>query len=234
MYRLHPSWVAARELLRRGRIGGSWRPELVLLLQRRPGQHPQHRRGRRRRADTTSAATASTCRACSSRRADPRAAIDRARPGRGHRHRPAPSSSSRTGSRPSPARRARGRSARRRLRHDGADLDRDPVQHPARSADPVFVTAGGDPPVNPDTETLTFEGRSLHREAEPSRAPCSTAGRCPCPPTDAVANLRVIEPSSLAAAEGSGVARPRSSGGQRPRVAPALATDLAALDVVGG
>ena len=51
MYRLHPSWVAVRELVAAGRIGRlTSRPELVQLLQRRPRQHPQHPRRRRRRA----------------------------------------------------------------------------------------------------------------------------------------------------------------------------------------
>ena len=51
MYRLHPSWVAVRELVAAGRIGRltavhSW----FSLLQRRPGQHPQHPGRRWRRA----------------------------------------------------------------------------------------------------------------------------------------------------------------------------------------
>ena len=51
MYRLHPSWVAVRELVDvRPDRPADGRPELVLVLQRRPGQHPQHPRRRRRRA----------------------------------------------------------------------------------------------------------------------------------------------------------------------------------------
>ena len=49
MYRLHPSWVAARELVATGRIGRlHGGAELVLVLQRRPDEHPQHPGGRRR------------------------------------------------------------------------------------------------------------------------------------------------------------------------------------------
>ena len=50
MYRLHPSWVAVREIVASGRIGRlSDGPELVLVLQRRSDQHPEPaRRGRRR------------------------------------------------------------------------------------------------------------------------------------------------------------------------------------------
>ena len=51
MYRLHPSWVAVRELVASGRIGtADGRAELVLVLQRRPDEHPEHPRCRRRRA----------------------------------------------------------------------------------------------------------------------------------------------------------------------------------------
>ena len=51
MYRLHPSWVAVRELVASGRIGRltaiqSW----FSYFNDDPGQHPQHPRGRWRRA----------------------------------------------------------------------------------------------------------------------------------------------------------------------------------------
>ena len=67
MYRLHPSWVAVRELVASGpdraADGG---PELVLLLQRR--SRPTSATSRRSAAArcTTSAATTSTCRGCCS------------------------------------------------------------------------------------------------------------------------------------------------------------------------
>ena len=51
MYRLHPSWVAVREVVAsRAHRPADRGPELVLVLQRRPGQHPQHPRGGWRRA----------------------------------------------------------------------------------------------------------------------------------------------------------------------------------------
>ena len=58
----------------------------------------------------------------------------------------------------------------------------------------VFVTAGGDPPVAPDTETLTFETADPYTvEAERFAAAVLDDGPTPVPPEDAVANLRVIE-----------------------------------------
>ena len=51
MYRLHPSWVAVRELVRvRPDRPAARRPELVLVLQRRPAEHPQRPGVRRRGA----------------------------------------------------------------------------------------------------------------------------------------------------------------------------------------
>jgi len=58
----------------------------------------------------------------------------------------------------------------------------------------VFVTAGGDPPVAPDTETLTFETADPYAvEAERFAAAILDDAPTPIPPDDAVANLRVIE-----------------------------------------
>ena len=89
MYRLHPSWVAVRELV----DVGPHRPpdrgaELVQLLQRRPA--PTSGTSSRSAAArcTTSAATASTCRGCCSAPSRGGSRADRARPGR-----PAPTSS---------------------------------------------------------------------------------------------------------------------------------------------
>jgi predicted dehydrogenase len=57
-----------------------------------------------------------------------------------------------------------------------------------------FVTSGGDPPVDPATETLTFETADPYTvEAEHFGAAVLDGGTAPVPPTDAVANLRVIE-----------------------------------------
>jgi predicted dehydrogenase len=58
----------------------------------------------------------------------------------------------------------------------------------------VFVTAGGDPPVAPATETITFDTADPYTvEAERFAAAILDDLPTPTPPEDAVANLRVIE-----------------------------------------
>ncbi len=58
----------------------------------------------------------------------------------------------------------------------------------------VFVMKGGDPPVAPATETLTFETKDPYAaEAERFAEAVLDGGPTPVPPSDAVANLRVIE-----------------------------------------
>lgn len=58
----------------------------------------------------------------------------------------------------------------------------------------VFVSSGGDPPVRPETETLTFEPADEYRiQAERFAAAVLGGTPVPTPPEDAVANLRVIE-----------------------------------------
>jgi predicted dehydrogenase len=58
----------------------------------------------------------------------------------------------------------------------------------------VFVTAGGDPPVAPATETLTFEPRDQYTvQAEAFAAAILDGAPLPTPIEDAVGNLRVIE-----------------------------------------
>ncbi len=58
----------------------------------------------------------------------------------------------------------------------------------------VYVTAGGDPPVAPRTETLTFETADPYTvEAARFAAAVLDGTPTPVPPADAVANLRVIE-----------------------------------------
>jgi len=58
----------------------------------------------------------------------------------------------------------------------------------------VFVTSGGDPPVAPHTEVLTFEIADPYTvEAELFVAAVLDHQPVPVPPDDAVANLRVIE-----------------------------------------
>jgi predicted dehydrogenase len=58
----------------------------------------------------------------------------------------------------------------------------------------VFVTSGGDPPVNPSTEHLTFAIADPYAvEATRFAAAVLDGSPIPVPPADAVANLRVIE-----------------------------------------
>jgi predicted dehydrogenase len=75
-----------------------------------------------------------------------------------------------------------------------------PPSRPTR----VFVTAGGDPPVAPMTETLTFDPADPYTvEADAFAAAVLDGGPVPVPPADAVANLAVIE-RLFAAAEPGG------------------------------
>ena len=65
-----------------------------------------------------------------------------------------------------------------------------PPDRPTR----VSLTAGGDPPVRPDTEVLTFEPANEYTiQAERFAAAVLDGGQVPIPPSDAVGNLRVIE-----------------------------------------
>lgn len=58
----------------------------------------------------------------------------------------------------------------------------------------VYVTAGGDPPVAPATETLTFAAADPYAvEADRFADAVLDGAPLPTPPEDAVANLRVIE-----------------------------------------
>jgi predicted dehydrogenase len=82
-----------------------------------------------------------------------------------------------------------------------------PPDRPTR----IFVTAGGDPPVAPLTETITFDTADPYTVEADAFAAAVLEGRpAPVPPADAVANLRVIE--ALVAAAEPGAAR----GGQSP------------------
>jgi len=72
-----------------------------------------------------------------------------------------------------------------------------PPDRPTR----IFATAGGDPPVAPNTETLTFEAADPYTVEAEAFALSVLEGRpVPVAPADAVANLRVIE-RLIAAAE---------------------------------
>jgi predicted dehydrogenase len=65
-----------------------------------------------------------------------------------------------------------------------------PPDRPTR----IFVTAGGDPPVAPLTETITFDVADPYTvEADAFAVAVLEGGPVPVPPADAVANLRVIE-----------------------------------------
>jgi predicted dehydrogenase len=65
-----------------------------------------------------------------------------------------------------------------------------PPDRPTR----VFVTAGGDPPVAPATDTLTFESADPYGvEADRFAATVLDGVPLPIPAADAVANLRVME-----------------------------------------
>jgi predicted dehydrogenase len=65
-----------------------------------------------------------------------------------------------------------------------------PADLPAR----VFVTSGGDPPVHPDTEVLTFDPADQYAiQAERFARAILEDEPTPIPPEDAVANMRVIE-----------------------------------------
>jgi predicted dehydrogenase len=58
----------------------------------------------------------------------------------------------------------------------------------------VFVSSGGDPPVRPETETLTFDPADEYQiQAERFASAVLDGTPVPTPPEDAAANLRVIE-----------------------------------------
>lgn len=67
----------------------------------------------------------------------------------------------------------------------------------------VFVTAGGDPPVRPDTRVMTFDPADQYTiEAERFARAVLDDEPIPIPPEDAVANMRVIETIFRAAGPG--------------------------------
>ena len=64
-----------------------------------------------------------------------------------------------------------------------------PPDRPTR----IFLTAGGDPPVAPAVETITFDTADAYSiEAELFATAVLDGGAVPVPPDDAVANIRVI------------------------------------------
>lgn len=69
----------------------------------------------------------------------------------------------------------------------------------------VYLSAGGDPPVAPRTEVLTFDAADPYTvETEQFAAAILDGLPTPVPPEDAVANLRVIEQILRAAESGNG------------------------------
>jgi predicted dehydrogenase len=65
-----------------------------------------------------------------------------------------------------------------------------PPDRPTR----IFLTAGGDPPVAPATETLEFAAADPYAcELDAFSAAILAGAPAPVPPSDAIANLRVIE-----------------------------------------
>lgn len=69
-----------------------------------------------------------------------------------------------------------------------------PFNIPADRPTRIYVAAGGDPPVAPQIETLTFDTADPYTAEAEAFADAVLAGRpVPVPPADAVANLRVME-----------------------------------------
>ncbi len=76
----------------------------------------------------------------------------------------------------------------------------------------VFLTKGGDPPVAPATETLTFPTADAYTaEFEAFAAAILDDLPTPTPPADAVANMRVIEAIFAAAEAGGPVGMPSAT-----------------------
>ena len=58
----------------------------------------------------------------------------------------------------------------------------------------VFVTSGGDPPVSPNTQTLTFEPADMYAiQAERFANAVLDDQPLPIPPEDAIGNMQVID-----------------------------------------
>lgn len=69
-----------------------------------------------------------------------------------------------------------------------------PFNIPGDRPTEVFLTAGGDPPVAPETEVLTFDPADEYAvQAEEFASAVLDDAPVPLPPEDSVANMRVIE-----------------------------------------
>ena len=197
MYRHHPSWVAADELVASGRIGRltavqSWfsyyndDPANIRNISSMPAAA----------RCTTSAATTSTCRGCCS--APSRSPSG---PRSGATRRPASTSLTSAilefdagvatftcSTRAETDQRVHVYGIDGRI-SIGIPFNIPPDRPTARP-----LTAGGDPPVAPATETFTFDIADPYTvEAERFAAAILDGTPTPTPPEDAVANLRVIE-----------------------------------------
>ena len=197
MYRHHPSWVAAMEVVASGRIGR------LRAVQSWFSYYNDDPANIRNQLEAGGGALYRHRLLLGQPVAD--AVRRRARRGRGLGH-PRPGERRRHADQRDPRVRrrrrdlhlldpGRDRPARPRLRQRGAAVDRDPVQHPARPADARVRDrrrrpAGG--AGDRDTD-LPDEGPVHAPRPSSSRPPSSTALPTPTPPEDAVANLRVIE-----------------------------------------
>ena len=179
------------------------RPELVLVLQRRRDQHPEHPRLRRRGAVRHRLLLGEPVANAVRRRADARPGGAPARCG--DRRRRADERDPRV--RPGPCDvhlrdPLGGRPAGRRLRNEGRISVGIPFNIPPDRPTRVSVFAGGEPPVAPGVEVLEFETADPYgAEAQAFAAAILDDQPTPVPPADAVANMRVIE-RIFAAAEG--------------------------------
>ena len=203
MYRHHPSWVAAMEVVSSGGSAGCARSRAgsrtTTTIRRTSGTSSRPVAGR----CSTSAATRSTCRAYCSlpspARSRPRRSAIRER--RGHADRRSSSSTTardrppaRPGSRPTSA--STSTAATGGCRSIPFNIPPDRPTH-------VFVTADGDPPVASATETLTFPTKDPYTaEAEALR------GRHPGRPADPDP-ARTRSPTC---ASSSGSSRPGTAG----------------------
>ena len=188
MYRHHPSWVAVARAGRarphRAAHGG---PELVLVLQRRPRQHPQHpRRSVAARSSTSAATAVNLSRMLFDGRADTRRGRDRARSASwASTSRPARSSDFDGGIATFTCSTRTETDQRVDIYGtDGQHLDRDPVQHPARSSDQDLRHGRRRPAGRPGDRGARRSRRPIRTasQAERSRPRSSMARRHPSRP----------------------------------------------------
>jgi len=69
-----------------------------------------------------------------------------------------------------------------------------PFNIPPRRETRILITSGGEPPIDPDTETIVFPPKDQYTvQAELFADAVLSGGPVPVPPADAVANMKVIE-----------------------------------------